>query len=106
MENKQNFDPFLLTKIAFQVGYPEVYVNECSNIDGEKAIPDKWITDETKLLDFAFDNGFEVTETEAGDIFTLEGAELEDFLTSFEYEIQRANQMTVNELLLGKQNSH
>lgn len=101
---RMTFDEFFLSKVAFQAGYTEVYVNEFGH-QPDIATPGKWITDDIVVSDFAEDNGFKISESRKGHKFILEGDGLENFQNTYGTEIKKASRMLVDELLEEKLNT-
>lgn len=95
------FGEFFISKVAFQLGYTDVYHDEFGS-KKEIATPGKWITDSVAIGEFAHDYGFEIIEKDEGDFFRLEGEELQSFLSKFNKEIVNAENKLVDELLREK----
>lgn len=86
------FDEFETAKIAFQMGYTNVYYNE----DGEqKPTFDKWLIDSVAVGEFVSDFNIERIETNNGDWFNFTPQQAEEMAEP----IRKARLLSVNDLL-------
>lgn len=97
--NKIHFSEFELSKMAFQLGYRQVYFNEFGP-KSDIATPDKWSVDSCVVGDFVSDYGFVREEADEGDIFAFENQEAQEtFLVEHGKVVQKALTLKVNDLL-------
>jgi len=92
-----SIDEFMMAKIAFQMGYTEVYYNENSPLQ-DLAIPGEWLTDSVAINDFASDHNILSVSSSKGTMYYLTSEQKQDCLKF----ITIAENTPVDELL-GKQ---
>ncbi|QST02492.1 hypothetical protein IMZ31_23875 (plasmid) [Pontibacillus sp. ALD_SL1] len=88
-------DELVMAKVAYLNGYQDVFHNEDPS-KGEITLPDEWIMDSDKIIEFAIDHDIKREDTGYGDIYYFTEEQEETFRSNLSDAVTK----TVNELLL------
>lgn len=104
MKKLKKFDEFTMAKLAFQLGYTDVFRNDFGP-DGVLASPSRFIIDSCVVNDFADNYEFVREETDLGDFFYFESKEkLDLFLKKHKKEVEKSESVRADYLLQEKLN--